>query len=40
MASESEMAEHDVRMAAIAKSAGAPALWVQLLEAQAQAAVQ
>jgi hypothetical protein len=27
-------------MAAIAKSAGAPALWVQLLETQAQAAVQ
>jgi len=37
-ASDSEMAEHDVRMAAIAKSAGAPALWVQLLEAQAQVA--
>ncbi|MEB0077507.1 DNA polymerase III subunit epsilon [Pseudomonas sp. CCI3.2] len=40
LASDSEMAEHDVRMAAIAKSAGAPALWVQLLEAQTQATVQ
>jgi DNA polymerase-3 subunit epsilon len=40
MASESELAEHEARMAAIAKSAGAPALWVQLLDAQAQAAAQ
>jgi len=36
-ASDSELAEHDVRMAAIAKSAGAPALWVQLQEARDQA---
>lgn len=36
-ASESDLAEHDVRMAAIAKAAGAPALWVQLQEAAAAA---
>jgi DNA polymerase-3 subunit epsilon len=36
-ASDSELAEHEARMAVIAKSAGAPALWTQLLEAQAQA---
>ncbi|MBI6575259.1 DNA polymerase III subunit epsilon [Pseudomonas viridiflava] len=36
-ASESELAEHEVRMSTIAKASGAPALWVQLLEAQAQA---
>jgi len=38
-ASDTELAEHDVRLAAIAKSAGAPALWTQLLEAQNQASV-
>lgn len=37
VASESELAEHEARLAVIAKSAGAPALWTQLLEAQAQA---
>jgi len=36
MASEAEVAEHEARLAVIAKSAGAPALWTQLLEAQAQ----
>jgi DNA polymerase-3 subunit epsilon len=33
-ASDSELAEHEARMAAIAKAAGAPALWVQLQEAR------
>jgi DNA polymerase-3 subunit epsilon len=33
MASEAELAEHAARLAAVAKSAGAPALWTQLLEA-------
>lgn len=37
VASETEMAEHEARLAVIAKSAGAPALWTQLLEAQTQA---
>lgn len=37
-ASEVELAEHEARLAIIAKAAGAPPLWVQLLEAQ-QAAV-
>ena len=37
-ASESELAEHEARMAVIAKAAGAPALWVQLQEAGAAAA--
>ena len=37
-ASESELAEHETRMATIAKAAGAPALWVQLQEARAAAA--
>lgn len=32
-ASEAELAEHEARMAIIAKAAGAPALWVQLQEA-------
>jgi DNA polymerase-3 subunit epsilon len=36
IASESELAEHEARLAVIAKSAGAPALWTQLLEAQTQ----
>ncbi|MFJ4145154.1 DNA polymerase III subunit epsilon [Pseudomonas sp. NPDC089734] len=36
-ATESELAEHEARMAIIAKAAGAPALWVQLQEAKAQA---
>ncbi|WP_268797129.1 DNA polymerase III subunit epsilon [Pseudomonas huanghezhanensis] len=36
-ASDSEMAEHEARMTVITKSAGAPALWVQLLEARQQA---
>ncbi|KAA8704505.1 MULTISPECIES: DNA polymerase III subunit epsilon [Pseudomonas syringae group] len=36
-ASESELAEHEVRMNTIAKASGAPALWVQMLEAEAQA---
>ncbi|WAH56957.1 DNA polymerase III subunit epsilon [Pseudomonas silvicola] len=34
LASEAELAEHEARLAVIAKSAGAPALWTQLLEAQ------
>ncbi|WP_260961329.1 DNA polymerase III subunit epsilon [Pseudomonas citri] len=34
-ASESELADHVARLEAIAKSAGAPALWTQLAEAQA-----
>ncbi|WP_277961090.1 DNA polymerase III subunit epsilon [Pseudomonas sp. RIT-To-2] len=34
LASEAELAEHEARLAIIAKSAGAPALWTQLLEAQ------
>ncbi|WP_025128332.1 DNA polymerase III subunit epsilon [Pseudomonas sp. PH1b] len=33
-ASEAELAEHQARLEIIAKSAGAPALWTQLLEAQ------
>ena len=33
-ASEAELAEHQVRLEIIAKSAGAPALWTQLLETQ------
>jgi DNA polymerase-3 subunit epsilon len=36
-ASESDLAEHAARLEAIAKSAGAPALWTQLVEAQAAA---
>jgi DNA polymerase-3 subunit epsilon len=36
VASESELADHQARLAVIAKSAGAPALWTQLLEAQAE----
>ncbi|WP_213875852.1 DNA polymerase III subunit epsilon [Pseudomonas sp. dw_358] len=32
-ATEAELAEHGVRLEAVAKSAGAPALWTQLLEA-------
>jgi len=36
-ATEAELAEHQVRLEIIAKSAGAPALWAQLLEAEAQA---
>ena len=35
-ASEAELAEHAARLEIIAKSAGAPALWTQLLEAQSQ----
>ncbi|OLF53985.1 DNA polymerase III subunit epsilon [Pseudomonas chlororaphis] len=35
-ASEAELAEHLSRLEVIAKSAGAPALWTQLLEAEAQ----
>ncbi|AMS17738.1 DNA polymerase III subunit epsilon [Pseudomonas chlororaphis] len=35
-ASEAELAEHQVRLEIIAKSAGAPALWTQLAEAKAQ----
>lgn len=35
-ASESDMAEHAARLEAIAKSAGAPSLWTQLLEAKSQ----
>lgn len=35
-ASEAELAAHEVRLAIIAKSAGAPALWTQLAEAKAQ----
>ncbi|MFJ3487255.1 DNA polymerase III subunit epsilon [Pseudomonas sp. NPDC090202] len=38
LASEAELAEHEARLAVIAKSAGAPALWTQLLEAQTQQA--
>ncbi|QIH08396.1 MULTISPECIES: DNA polymerase III subunit epsilon [unclassified Pseudomonas] len=34
MASEAELAEHQARLEAIAKSAGGPALWTQLLETQ------
>ena len=34
LASGAELAEHEARLAIIAKSAGAPALWTQLLEAQ------
>ncbi len=36
-ANEAELAEHELRLAVIAKSAGAPALWTQLLEAPAEA---
>ncbi|MGO4611801.1 hypothetical protein AB4142_36240, partial [Variovorax sp. 2RAF20] len=36
-ASEAELAEHASRLEVIAKSAGAPALWTQLAEAEAQA---
>ena len=36
LASEAEMAGHDARLAVIAKSAGAPSLWTQLLDAQVQ----
>lgn len=36
-ASENDLAEHAARLEAIAKSAGAPALWTQLVEAQATA---
>ncbi|AAY36812.1 DNA polymerase III subunit epsilon [Pseudomonas syringae] len=36
-ASESELAEHEVRMSTIAKACGAPPLWVQMLEAGAPA---
>ena len=36
LASEAEMSGHDARLAVIAKSAGAPSLWAQLLDAQAQ----
>ncbi|MNQ41671.1 DNA polymerase III subunit epsilon [compost metagenome] len=35
-ASEAELAAHEARLAIIAKSAGAPALWTQLAEAKAQ----
>ncbi|NWA03695.1 DNA polymerase III subunit epsilon [Pseudomonas gingeri] len=35
-ASESELAEHLARLEVIAKSAGAPALWTQLAEAESQ----
>ncbi|WP_095077131.1 DNA polymerase III subunit epsilon [Pseudomonas sp. Irchel s3h17] len=35
-ASEAELAAHEVRLAIIAKSAGAPALWTQLAEAKVQ----
>ena len=38
-ASDSELAEHQARLAIIAKSAGSPSLWVQLLEAREQASV-
>ncbi|MGY4493757.1 DNA polymerase III subunit epsilon [Pseudomonas sp. TE3610] len=34
VASEAELAEHEARLAIIAKSAGAPALWSQLVEAE------
>ncbi|MDD1966712.1 DNA polymerase III subunit epsilon [Pseudomonas putida] len=37
VASEAELADHAARLAVIAKSAGAPALWTQLLESEAQA---
>jgi DNA polymerase-3 subunit epsilon len=37
VASEAELAEHAARLAVIAKSAGAPALWTQLFEGEAQA---
>jgi DNA polymerase-3 subunit epsilon len=40
LASEGEVAEHEARLAVIAKSAGTPALWTQLLEAQPQTQVQ
>jgi len=33
-ASESDLAEHAARLEAIAKSAGGPSLWAQLIEAQ------
>ncbi|RAU45885.1 MULTISPECIES: DNA polymerase III subunit epsilon [unclassified Pseudomonas] len=36
LASEAELAEHEVRLAIIAKAAGAPALWTQLQGAQTQ----
>jgi DNA polymerase-3 subunit epsilon len=36
-ASENDLAEHAARLEAIAKSAGAPALWTQLVESQAAA---
>ncbi len=36
-ATESELAEHEARLAIIAKAAGAPALWTQLQEAKTQA---
>jgi len=36
-ASESDLAEHAARLEAIAKSAGAPALWTQLVESQTAA---
>jgi DNA polymerase-3 subunit epsilon len=39
-ASEDDLARHVARMEAIAKSAGAPALWVQLAEAEAEAEAQ
>ncbi|MFY1663950.1 DNA polymerase III subunit epsilon [Pseudomonas sp. Pseu.R1] len=35
-ATEAEIAEHEARLAIIAKSAGAPALWTQLAQAHAQ----
>lgn len=38
VASEAELADHQARLAVIAKSAGAPALWTQLLEAQTRQA--
>ncbi|MFJ3469981.1 DNA polymerase III subunit epsilon [Pseudomonas sp. NPDC090203] len=37
VASEAELADHAARLAVIAKSAGAPALWTQLSESEAQA---
>ena len=36
-ASDAELAEHEARLAVIAKAAGAPALWTQLQEASAAA---
>ncbi|MDH0746783.1 DNA polymerase III subunit epsilon [Pseudomonas sp. GD03842] len=36
LASEAELAEHEARLAIIAKAAGAPALWTQLQGAQTQ----